>query len=237
VIDRDTGLIRLTTTLVHASGEWVSSDWPVCPASETAAPHRMGAALTYARRYALFTLVGIAGEDDLDAPDLAASGEPDQTLGSYPGSVSRQAENNQPAEADRSQRKPSAPAISKPIFDPEQSVKLREALIAELERLGSPDDAAVWAHRNLAAKNTLTAADANAVENAFAQRLSGIAQAPPAAFSTGAQCVPPKHRGPPLARRRGAFAGTPDACADVCPANGGACNRHTCRSAGSAEQR
>src|SRR4249920_1259480 len=70
-IDRDSGLIRLTTTLVHASGEWVSSDWPVCPVSETAAPHRMGAALTYARRYALFTLVGIAGEDDLDAPDLA----------------------------------------------------------------------------------------------------------------------------------------------------------------------
>ena len=70
-IDRETGLIKLTTTLVHASGEWVSSDWPVCPASETAAPHRMGAALTYARRYALFTLVGIAGEDDLDAPDLA----------------------------------------------------------------------------------------------------------------------------------------------------------------------
>ena len=69
-IDRDSGLIKLTTTLVHASGEWVSSDWPVCPASETAAPHRMGAALTYARRYALFTLVGIAGEDDLDAPDL-----------------------------------------------------------------------------------------------------------------------------------------------------------------------
>ena len=70
-IDQETGLIKLTTTLVHASGEWVSSDWPVCPASETAAPHRMGAALTYARRYALFTLVGIAGEDDLDAPDLA----------------------------------------------------------------------------------------------------------------------------------------------------------------------
>src|SRR6478735_5987139 len=70
-IDRDSGLIKLTTTLVHASGEWVSSDWPVCPASDTSAPHRMGAALTYARRYALFTLVGIAGEDDLDAPDLA----------------------------------------------------------------------------------------------------------------------------------------------------------------------
>src|SRR5690349_16581670 len=70
-IDADHALIRLTTTLVHASGEWVSSDWPVCPISETSAPHRLGSALTYARRYALFTLVGIAGEDDLDAPELA----------------------------------------------------------------------------------------------------------------------------------------------------------------------
>src|ERR1700722_15859230 len=72
-IDRDRDLIRLTTTLVHSSGEWVSSDWPVCSVSETAAPHRLGTALTYARRYALFTLVGIAGEDDLDAPDLPAA--------------------------------------------------------------------------------------------------------------------------------------------------------------------
>src|SRR5215467_13104962 len=69
-IDKDARLIRLTTVLAHSSGEWVSSDWPVCPVGETAAPHKMGAALTYARRYALFTLVGIAGEDDLDAPNL-----------------------------------------------------------------------------------------------------------------------------------------------------------------------
>src|SRR6202050_3163302 len=76
-IDDAAGLIRLTTLLAHASGEWLSSDWPVCPVSETAAPQRMGAALTYARRYALFTLVGIAGEDDLDAPDLDAPPMPD----------------------------------------------------------------------------------------------------------------------------------------------------------------
>src|SRR3954468_13112955 len=69
-IDKDSGLIQLTTVLAHSSGEWMSSEWPVCPVSETAAPHRMGAALTYARRYALFTLVGIAGEDDIDAPDI-----------------------------------------------------------------------------------------------------------------------------------------------------------------------
>jgi hypothetical protein len=69
-IDKEAGLIRLTTTLAHSSGEWLSSEWPVCAINETVAPRRMGAALTYARRYALFTLVGIAGEDDLDAPDL-----------------------------------------------------------------------------------------------------------------------------------------------------------------------
>src|SRR6202021_695775 len=85
-IDNEAGLIRLTTTLAHSSGEWVSSDWPVCPVAETAAPHKMGAALTYARRYALFTLVGIAGEDDLDGPDLDAvpvadAGEPSGTVG------------------------------------------------------------------------------------------------------------------------------------------------------------
>ena len=67
---RRAGIVRLSTVLAHASGEWIASDWPVCAISETATPHRMGAALTYARRYALFTLVGIAGEDDLDAPDL-----------------------------------------------------------------------------------------------------------------------------------------------------------------------
>ena len=75
-IDETAGIVRLSTVLAHASGEWIASDWPVCAISETAAPHRMGAALTYARRYALFTLVGIAGEDDLDAPDLIAPTTP-----------------------------------------------------------------------------------------------------------------------------------------------------------------
>src|ERR1035441_10463964 len=85
-IDNEAGLIRLTTVLAHSSGEWFSSDWPVCAISETAAPHRMGAALTYARRYALFALVGIAGEDDLDAPDLVVDPSP----GVQPPEPSRQ---------------------------------------------------------------------------------------------------------------------------------------------------
>jgi hypothetical protein len=75
-IDQTAGIVNLTTVLAHASGEWIASDWPVCALSDTATPHRMGAALTYARRYALFTLVGIAGGDDLDAPDLATPTKP-----------------------------------------------------------------------------------------------------------------------------------------------------------------
>src|SRR5271156_6525782 len=78
-IDQATQAVSLTTVLAHSSGEWIASDWPVCALSEMAVPRRMGAALTYARRYALFTLVGIAGEKDLDAPDLA--GQPAETSG------------------------------------------------------------------------------------------------------------------------------------------------------------
>jgi hypothetical protein len=71
-IYQNSGVVNLTTVLAHSSGEWIASDWPVCAIADIATPQRMGAALTYARRYALFTLVGIAGEDDLDAPDLSA---------------------------------------------------------------------------------------------------------------------------------------------------------------------
>ena len=88
-IDKEAGLIRLTTTLAHASGEWLSSEWPVCAIADTASPRRMGAALTYARRYALFTLVGIAGEDDLDAPDLNLKVEPLDGNGAFMGDPPR----------------------------------------------------------------------------------------------------------------------------------------------------
>jgi hypothetical protein len=39
VIDKEAGLLRLTTILAHSSGEWVSSEWPVCQVG-----HRLGAA-------------------------------------------------------------------------------------------------------------------------------------------------------------------------------------------------
>src|SRR5947199_5672954 len=75
-IDKDAGLLRLTTVLAHSSGEWISSEWPVCQITDIASARRMGAALTYPRRYALFTPCGNAGEDGLDAPDLDATARP-----------------------------------------------------------------------------------------------------------------------------------------------------------------
>src|SRR5262245_62868209 len=56
-IDHTAGMVNLTTTLAHASGEWIASDWPVCPIAETANPQWMGSALTYAARHALLHLV------------------------------------------------------------------------------------------------------------------------------------------------------------------------------------
>ncbi len=178
----EAGLIRLTTVLAHSSGEWVSSDWPVCPVSETAAPHRMGAALTYARRYALFTLVGIAGEDDLDAPDLGAAPKagadwPPGPDGQKPNGHAFAAGLPAPAGA-RRKTPPARPP--KPVLAVDQSAALRDRLVAELDALQSSDEAAAWAHRSLPAKNTLTAADADCVEAGFRARLAAFGDGRPA---------------------------------------------------------
>ena len=183
-IDAEKGLIRLTTTLAHSSGEWLSSEWPVCAISETNTPRRMGAALTYARRYALFTLVGIAGEDDLDAPDLGLAVHIDRTTASSDGgarkantaaSATNGASVAEPRSVAASSLRPMARLRSKekivsptlPMLDPGQSAALRNRLIAGLQSLRSSDAVAEWARQNLPAKNKLKTEDAQQVEEAF----------------------------------------------------------------------
>jgi hypothetical protein len=184
-IDRESGLINLTTTLVHASGEWVSSDWPVCPVSETAAPHRLGAALTYARRYALFTLVGIAGEDDLDAPDLSSAGSPSAALGPLSddaGGTQNLAFSQAAAPPLQVSARRGRPERPKPTtLSPEASDKLREQLVTEVEQLKSSEALAGWAHRAIALKNQLSTADAQALEEAFSAKLSQFGDFEPVA--------------------------------------------------------
>jgi hypothetical protein len=169
-IDHANGIVNLTTMLAHGSGEWIASDWPVCPIAETANPQRMGAALTYARRYALFTLVAIAGEDDLDAPDLC-----DGPLSPWasvrltdrrPGGSPRTPGNGY-ARSGLNRERPS-------ILNRDQSAALREKLVLEIGRIPSADLAAAWARQAFVAKNSLTATDAKLVEDRFERRLSEL---------------------------------------------------------------
>jgi hypothetical protein len=131
----------------------------------------MGAALTYARRYALFTLVGIAGEDDLDAPDLVspAMPAPKAETGKTKGRLNGGPNDPSPARSANDQQRVTNRART---LEPEASAVLRDQLIVQLKGLSSPDEAANWAHRILASKNSLVLAHAEQVELAFQLKLS-----------------------------------------------------------------
>jgi hypothetical protein len=193
-IDTQAGLLRLTTVLAHSSGEWISSEWPVCQISDIASAQRVGAALTYARRYALFALVGIAGEDDLDAPDLIAEPNPAAEL---PRPSDHRRQSSEPIQAaQRTAARDREPLTSRArsVLGEQLSASLRESLIQQMATINSADEAAAWAHRSLPAKNTLTLADAKIVEERFAARLRAIgdrqepdgpSNGPPAVGTTG----------------------------------------------------
>jgi hypothetical protein len=190
-IDQTAGMVNLTTTLAHASGEWIASDWPVCPIAETANPQRMGAALTYARRYALFTLVGIAGEDDIDAPDLCAGlNAPSSTASEralHPGHGNSPA---QPRGPGNGRERGSTRREPRVILDPAQSADLRGKLLIEVENIASADQAATWAGEVLVAKNSLTASDAKLVEDAFERRLAQLPSSDAAVPSNDTYAAP-----------------------------------------------
>ena len=172
-IDRANGTVNLTTVLLHTSGEWISSDWPVCKLSETSTPRRMGAALTYARRYALFTMVGIAGEDDLDAPpnstfDRDSTGTSDNTGA---------ADNSTPAPSSPLQvRKQALP--DQATLRPEKSAAISRELIREIETIAK-EDLELRAIAILKVKNRLAVDDAKRVEDSFAARMALQCEARP----------------------------------------------------------
>jgi hypothetical protein len=179
-VDAAAQIVTLTTTLAHASGEWIASDWPVCPVAETANPQRMGAALTYARRYALFTLVGIAGEDDLDAPDLCYG--PDQG-GGDPLRLQAGGVPSQPSGNGGVRARPRNEPRRSPL-DAEQSASLCEKLLGEIRTLTSPEHSTCWAQQTLAAKNHLCASDAKRLEDAFERKLAELGPSAAAEFSS-----------------------------------------------------
>ncbi len=199
-IDQAAGLIRLKTVLAHSSGEWIASEWPVCPLEDMASPKRMGAALTYARRYALFALAGIAGEDDLDAPDLHVA-EPVTPSGVQSVFHYRPRSNGgdgQPGQkAATKRRAEAAPVVADSGLRRKLSATLRDQLLNDIEHLINEDNAAIWARRRLPAKNTLHEADARQVEEAFQAKLTAMNGQSNGASGTGR----PDEPQPPLANR------------------------------------
>jgi hypothetical protein len=134
--------------------------------------------LPIARRYALFTLVGIAGEDDLDAPDLCdrpysptpPGPSADERLlkpGHGQPAVPRRKPGNGKGRHGTHGERPS-------ILEPEQSAALRVKLLAAVANIASADGAGIWAQHALVPKNRLVATDAKLVEDAFEYRLSDL---------------------------------------------------------------
>jgi hypothetical protein len=176
-VDQASRLLTLTTLLAHSSGEWIASQWPVCAVAEIANPHRMGAALTYARRYALFTLVGIAGEDDMDAPDICAP---------IPATRSSVCEVQLPSQAPANGKiRAAEKAASSATLSVEESAALRDRLLTEIAGLQSQDSATTWACHSLPLKNTMTEADAKLLEKAFEKKLFGWLLAETATLTSG----------------------------------------------------
>ncbi|XIA64135.1 ERF family protein [Bradyrhizobium sp. TZ2] len=193
-IDRVNGMVNLTTTLLHTSGEWISSDWPVCQLSETTAPRRMGAALTYARRYALFTMVGIAGEDDLDAPDVI--NDQPKPLGDKAADTPHAVASGTEPTPTRSSQFRTGSRSTPPVKEKlgmEASAAIRAQLIREIETLPE-EDLQPRAIAILKAKNSLSADDAKLVEDAFAARMAPLPEALTADEATSAlsDSRPPK---------------------------------------------
>ncbi|TKT72924.1 DUF968 domain-containing protein [Afipia massiliensis] len=171
-IDRANGLVNLTTILMHTSGEWISSDWPVCQLSDASAPRRMGAALTYARRYALFTLVGIAGEDDLDTPDLQ---NPDASQ-QIESATNYQNGNSRHGDASLGAARSSKPqaSIVGGALDTDNSRSMRFQIQSNIDALTTIEDLQVRATDILKAKNRLVVSDAKLIEQAFTDKMAAL---------------------------------------------------------------
>ena len=114
--------------------------------------------------------MGIAGEDDLDAPDTLIEPSPTSDR-----------------EVQRTPRKPTNGTVhrpyKRPVLDAANSSQLRDQLLAEIGDLKDGEDLALWAHRRLPSKNTLVADDARAIETAYQARLEGSAHSDPDALN------------------------------------------------------
>ena len=149
--------VILHTRLMHVSGQWIEGTYPV---TKLAKAQEMGSALTYARRYALFALVGVAGEDDDDG-NRATHGDAKPT----------QAQTVvQKAMAAVKPKEDAPPALTKA-----ESEKLANTLIFEITNLYKKDLLNKWNEANSDRKSKLHPEHHKQVKEAFFDHLGSLA--------------------------------------------------------------
>jgi hypothetical protein len=122
--------------------------------------------------------VGIAGEDDLDAPDVLVGPPPPK-----------------PRAGGESTSKRDKPVLHHPpTLGPDQSAQLREQMLGEIGTLTVENELLAWAQDGLPRKNALLEADARSIETAY-QRKLGEAALPSADTTTNSSQAEPSAPG------------------------------------------
>lgn len=131
------GVLVLYTRAAHA-GQWIQSEYPVC--SFPIKQQEMGSALTYSRRYSLFSLIGMAGEDEDDGHAAAS-----------------------PVNAPKRTSKVEAPQL----MSPEESAEMCEVLLNSLSLCGTVDELKKWAGLNSEIKQRMRKTDYEVIKTEF----------------------------------------------------------------------
>lgn len=139
----DGDMMMLETRLVHSSGQWFGSIYPVCkfPARQ----QEIGSALTFSRRYSLFALAGIAGDDD-DGNEASKVETPAPKV------------------------KPRTSPPAREAIDPEESRQAREQIVATLDDCETLSDFDAWGQANKSKIDSLRGNDIELVRTAFSTR-------------------------------------------------------------------
>lgn len=153
--------IIVYTRLIHESGQWLESEWPACAVN--APPQAQGSGLTYARRYSLFSLVGIAGEDDDDDGNAAQGSTPGREQ--PPRGKATVTTGRQPAKA-------SEPRV--PSLTAADSTALLAGMLATLKATGTREAIVSWSESNHADKERLLGPDRDKLIAAFGEQQKAI---------------------------------------------------------------
>jgi hypothetical protein len=147
------GVMIIRTRLLHSSGQWIESDYPV--SSINGDHQKMGGALTYARRYALCSLVGVAAEEDTDGEHAAEQPTPPN-------------------------RKPQAKREDAGLSDAD-SAKAADLMLGTLEFCDSEDSLREWGKANKATTLKMTREDQQRITQAYMAKRGEILAQPQAA--------------------------------------------------------